>query len=325
MNDVILKSLSNVTLELVDVGASGETWETFRVLKCHSRLLRFDPDERDFRISDLTGDQEVCINRAVTELNEPSIELFLTEFPYCSSTLEPDLGRIKCYPYIDWFTVKKKISVPAITLSQGLEIAKFTRPDWIKIDTQGTELRIVQSLPKATLDQVLIFEIEASIYPHYKKADTVGAIFDFFEKEEFWIVKTVIHDNTRCSKVLNEEIGALFTGMGTKVYNHFRHREPTTFELFYARTLDGCQRRGYSKDDYMRLFLCHYSLGTLEYCLEILDHVQTIFGDCKSISELRKETLSVLKGRVESNYGAYIIDSLKNRALRFLRAVGLMT
>ena len=152
----------------------------------------------------------------------------------------------------------------------------------------------------------------------------MGAMMKFFEEENFWIVKTVAHDNTRCSKGLNDEIEGLFQGMKLKVYNHFRHREPTTFELFYARTLEGCQRREYSKDDYIRLLLCHYSLGTLEYCVEILDHVQTIFGRCESMSKLREETLSALKYRVESNYRAYIFDSLQNRAKRLLRAIGLM-
>ena len=324
MTTNLLSLLSNVSLELVDIGASGDSWETHQALRDHCRLLRFDPDDRDFRTENSAGEKEVCIHRAVTELDQSNIELFLTEFPYCSSTLEPDFNRIRNYPYIDWFTVKEKVSVPAITLQKGLEEAKFERPDWIKLDTQGTELRIMQSLPRTSLDRVLICEIEASIYPHYKGADTMGTIMDFFEKEEFWIVKTVAHNNTRCCKSLNEEIGGLFQGMGLKAYNHFRHQEPTTFELFYARTLEGCKRRNYSKDDYIRLFLCHYSLGTFEYCLEILDHVRTIFGDCDFISKLREKTVSELKNRVFSNYGAFIFDSLQNRAKRILRFIGLI-
>ena len=308
----------SIQLELVDIGASGPDWESYQSLRESARLLRFDPDSRDFRQNPSSGRKEVCINKAVTESTSKEIEIFLTESPYCSSTLEPDKERLSNYPYVDLFEVKQKCSVSSVTLEEGIRFAGFKRPDWIKLDTQGTELRIMKSLPKATLDRILVCEIEASIYPHYKQADTIGDIMNFFEAEDFWVVKVEEHWNTRRRKELNDELNAQFQGFDLKVFKHFTHKEPTTYELFYARTLKGCKKRGYSKDDYLRLYLSHFALGTFEYCIEILDCMIREFGPCETTQRLRELSISTIRDQVAKNRIPYLVESMKFRIGRLL-------
>ena len=46
----------------------------------------------------------------------------------------------------DGQTKPKRIAINATTLDQALDSAGLDRLDWLKLDTQGTDLRLVESL-----------------------------------------------------------------------------------------------------------------------------------------------------------------------------------
>ncbi|OLT61228.1 FkbM family methyltransferase [Moorena bouillonii] len=309
----VIKKLTehNISLILADIGASGDSWSVFKVLKPISNLLRFDPDLRDIREVKGTNEHRVVtINRAVVEQDCDEVEFYLTKSPYCSSTLKPDHEKLKSFAYADWFEVEKVVSVPAITLNQSLSLGNFSHIDWIKLDTQGTEFRILDSLPDKVFDQLLVCDIEASLYQHYLGADILPSLHDLMLKHDFWIAQMRPHWNTRISSNTSCELSSRYQGQDRKIFEYSKHREVTTLEFCYLRTIEGAKKRNYTFEQFLKLFTCHFSLGVFEYCLEILNEMDQSFSNSKTVEILRKETLAAIDKRVEKSKTPYYISAL---------------
>jgi FkbM family methyltransferase len=318
LNTVIqLLKQENISLVLTEVGASGETWDIFELLKPIADLLRFDPDLRDIReTAEIKPRRVVTLNRAVVDNEIEEVTFYLTKSPYCSSTLKPDFARLKNFPYADWFEIEKTVQVPAINLDRAIVLAKFDRIDWIKLDTQGTEFRILNSISQNIFDRVLVCDLEASLYPHYIDADTLPSMHELMLNNDFWIVEMRPHWNTRISANLMTKLTQRYQGQNNKIFKYSKHKEVTTLEFCYLRTIEGAKKRTYNLEDFLRLFLCHYSLGVFEYCLEILDSTEHLFGKSELVNALRQETLKAMDVRVLKSKLPYYIEALVFRLRR---------
>lgn len=312
---------AGITLVLVDVGASGDVWAPFQRLLPVADLIRFDPDLR--AITELSGDgggRRITINKVVSDKDEKDCVFYLTKSPYCSSHLEPDMERIGDYSYSDLFEVEKIAKLPAITLRESLKSANLERIDWLKLDTQGTELRLVQSLPREVMDKLSVVDIESSLYAHYKQADLAGDILRFFRDEEFWIAKMEPHMRTRLSKGPLEKMeGFEKSDFLRRVQRRTMHQAPTTLEMTYARTMRGADKANYCNDDYIRLFACHYAIDAFEYCLEIVAKLKGNEGAGELAEDLEEIIMLRIQERTRSNLRDYIKTALKMRMARLLK------
>lgn len=316
MNERVLKILGKqkVSLVMADVGASGDSWRDFERLKSIADLLRFDPDQRDIReVNNPGGHRVFTINRAVVDDDSETVDFYLTRFPYCSSTLSPDFAKLKSFAYADWFTIESMKSVPAITLEKAIYQSNFGRIDWIKLDTQGTEFRILNSIPDEIFDQLLVCDIEASLYQHYLQADILPSLHDLMLQHDFWIAEMRPHLNTRISGEASQILGDRYQGQAKKIFEYSKHREVTSLEFCYLRTIEGARKREYSFDQFAGLFACHFSLGIFEYCLEILTEMEKSFGSSELINDLRKETYTSIDERVRRSKIPYYISAVRSR------------
>jgi FkbM family methyltransferase len=114
-------------------------------------------------------------NRGVTYLpfalgaSNSNRTLFVTEFPECSSFLEPDMEVLSAYPVREWFKVVKKIDVPVHRFDTLYEKNGVTIvPDFLHIDVQGFEFEVLEGMGKY-LDGVTCVEIETHLKPIYKE------------------------------------------------------------------------------------------------------------------------------------------------------------
>lgn len=312
---------NKISLILADIGASGDQWEGFGSLMPVADLLRFDPDLRAIQsVSTHEGRRCVTINKAVVEDSRTQVDFFLTKSPYCSSTLKPDLDRIRDYPYEDLFSVVGISSTPAISVTEALSLAGFPRIDWLKIDTQGTEFRIIKSLPTSLLKHLLVCDVEASLYPHYIGSDTLPEIHSFLCKEEFWVAQMVPHWRTRGTRETQSRVAELIPpGFQRRVLEHTSHKGPTTLEMTYARTIRGAQRAEMDADARIRLFACHHALGAFEYCLEIANGLvaeATTMDAGRQLAEIASESI---RRRTRAAIIPYCLDALRLRTDRLLR------
>src|SRR5215831_19351761 len=132
---------------LVDVGASAGPPAIWQPLAGRSTYVGFDPDRRDFPDAPAGGYARALIvpEAVVVDAAQAQAHFYLTRSPYCSSTLAPDTGALDDYAFAGEFEVEGEASVPATTLEAVLARYQLPGIDWLKLDTQGTDLRLFES------------------------------------------------------------------------------------------------------------------------------------------------------------------------------------
>ena len=187
---------------LIDVGASGTIHPEWEAFSKHSICIAFDADQR--ATESIEKDQKsflkkVTINKIVTDniKHGQYKDFYLTDASYCSSTLKPINEKLQKWEFARWFNIKEKIVLPAITLSQTLEQVGYDYVDWLKFDTQGTDLRIYESLPLEIQDRIIALDFEPGIINAYEDEDKLTDIMIKMESKPYWLTSMTIRGSHR--------------------------------------------------------------------------------------------------------------------------------
>jgi len=244
---------------LVDVGASGDIREVWRDFAEFSICIAFDPDDRDADISKNTGagfKEFYWLNRAVSD-KEGESAFYLTKSPHCSSFLKPNMESLKKYDICDAFIVERKTVLKSITLNSALKKVGYNYIDWIKTDTQGTDLRIFMSLDELVRDNILVAEFEPGILDAYVGEDKLYQIMEHFNENCFWCDECVVKGLNRVSpKIIDEEFDVVM-----KRFIHLFQKNCAFWaEISYMNemTSDSLQEREF-------LLMCAFSLAKGQY------------------------------------------------------------
>lgn len=248
---------------LVDIGASGPPRQTWDMIAGRSIFIGFDPDLREIRELGGTGFfRAVMIDQAVTaERGEEEIGFILTRSPYCSSTLEPDLPALSEYAFADKFQVERRVSVKATTLDAVLKRLELSSIDWFKTDSQGTDLRLFNSLPDNVRDGVLCVEVEPGLIDAYKGEDLFIDAHRNLMAQGFWLADANICGNARVRQSTIQHLQTLRPEVDA---DYVRYRCPTSpgwVEATYLRSVDQLAHRQAPARDYVLLWtmalMCH--------------------------------------------------------------------
>jgi FkbM family methyltransferase len=231
---------------LVDVGCSGAEQKIWRPIVEASTVLAFDPDER--AIPDELYDSAkrlIMINKAVaTHDDDTTVDFVLTRSPSCSSTLEPALDSLVDWSFHDRFIPERRVTVPAISLNAAVAEAGLNTIDWIKVDSQGTDLRIIKSLKPELFDRLLAVSVEPGLIDAYQGEDLFWAVHRFMSENGFWLADINLQKFPRAT---TDSIAAMARLAGlsceTEVNNMLRP-SPTAVEALYLRTPKWLEKNG---------------------------------------------------------------------------------
>lgn len=163
--------LRQADLCLVDVGARGTPPEAARRLAPFLRLIAFEPDAAEAtRLR--TGLREypwrAFIVRPEAIGRPPKATLHVTVRPGFSSLLPPDQAVADRYRKInESVRVTHTREVPTVGLDEAAAAHGFRDACWLKLDTQGTELHILET-GQSLLDSVVGVQTEVAFQPLYR-------------------------------------------------------------------------------------------------------------------------------------------------------------
>lgn len=158
-------------LVLVDVGARGGLKSNWSRAQRHLRLLGFEPDEREFnRLVELTRAQEgsnAFFNTALHNRRGP-IRLHVARDRGLSSIFEPNREFLDAFPEASRFDTVDVQQVEADSLDDQLQMRDITDVDFVKVDTQGSELLVLQGAQDVLASSVAGVEVEVEFSAIYK-------------------------------------------------------------------------------------------------------------------------------------------------------------
>ncbi|MBQ7206526.1 MAG: hypothetical protein IJS01_01880 [Lentisphaeria bacterium] len=297
---------------LVDVGASGKVHEAWKAIAPYSICLAFDGDDRDLKLmkSGDSGYKELLLyHRILTADRREEATFYLTRFPHCSSLLEPDLASLSNYSFRDSFEVEKKISLKAVNLPEVLAENHLDRVDWFKTDSQGTDLRLFQSLPEAILPGVKIAEFEPGIIDAYRGEDKFADLLRWMEGKPFFL------DRLDVMPVCRIEREALEKFRRPDLVQKYMKKTPGWVNALYMNTGEEIGR--WSLRDGMFFLVCCLLNGQDGMCVKCASALEQRFPDEPLLPEIRRFSESLLDVGVLSD----ICRRFRNRLRRLIGAL----
>jgi len=266
LKNILASQLKNKPFILVDVGAAGSLFEPWQKIQGNSSLIAFEPDVRSFSAlkSKLKSVHKVhLIDKIVSNKNGPQT-LYITKNPYCSSTLSPNPKVLSKLSYSELYEVIDQRTVDAVTLERVYNSLNLNYIDWLKLDTQGTDLRIIESLPSDILDTILVIDIEPGLYGSYVGEDEFSSIDPYLRSHGFWLASLRVSKVIRMSSSLCKEVG---------LPSHFMKSNPKWVNARYIREVNyPIFIEKATGLDYLRLSFFAALEGWYGYSYEILDN-----------------------------------------------------
>ncbi len=184
---------------LLDIGAANNLPPLWKEIAPYSICIAFDGDEREFEYIENKRKQfkKLIIVKKIVSLEEEETDFYLTTFPQCSSTLRPDTKTLSNYAFAHLFDIERTVKLSSIRLSTVLAENKIEYIDWFKTDTQGTDLRIIESLDKTFVNNVLVYDLEPGIIDAYDGEDKLYDVLKFFNKNDFFALDASIKGSHR--------------------------------------------------------------------------------------------------------------------------------
>ena len=177
----------NQLITFIDIGAADTINKRWKKISKNLNFIGFEPNYEEYiKIKNKEYGKFNLFNFALGEYNGKKT-LNILESEYASSFLTPNYNVLREFSNLKRFKIKKKVNLKVKTIdSLNLKSA-----DFVKIDTQGYNLKILKGAKK-TLKKIIGIEIETEFLSIYKKQDLFEDIKIYLEKNNFNFITSII-------------------------------------------------------------------------------------------------------------------------------------
>jgi hypothetical protein len=269
---------------LIDIGASEKMNPAWESIAQFSICLAFDADNRDLEYAKRESElykKLYVFNRLVSTSEAEETDFYLTKFPYCSSSLKPNLDSLKNWSISQFFETDKIVRLKSMTISAALAQAGLDYIDWFKIDSQGTDLRIFQSLELPIIEKILMAEFEPGIINAYYGEDKLYTLMAYMDGLGFWLSKLNVQGAQRLNLELVNQRLSRIDQIFIKFDQHYAKSlictSPCWGEATYLNTFQDITR--YKLRDVMLGWIFATLENQCGFALELAIQGERIFAD----------------------------------------------
>jgi FkbM family methyltransferase len=307
---------------LLDVGASGEPPPIWRDIAPHSTYIGFDPDLREIHEERLGHYRaSVIIPAAITEKTGVSaIPFYLTASPFCSTTLGPNPKATSHWLEADKFVVQSETTLRATTLDAVLADRKVQTVDWIKLDTQGTDLRLINSLSADMMSRLMAIDTEPGLIEIYQDEDMFVDVHRDLTGQGFWLSHIHTGGFLRMRRDTLEAVGRGKGAIDEAYIRRNVRKTPAYFEARYLRTTEWLAEHDLSAREYLVLGVFALVDGQFGFALDVHRDIERRFGATDQSRALHGATWDLVE-RVQAQHFRSRVFNVLSRKLR--AALGL--
>lgn len=184
----IVENIRKDRIVYVDVGARWgipRPWKDFLDVVT---VIGFEPDAIECnRLNARAQNEGLPVKYLPNALynRREDVVLNITRNPGCSSLLKPNRDILEEFPEPERFDITNTVTLNGDTLDSVLEQNRVADVDFLKIDTQGTELDILRGAERTLSKHVFGIEIEAEFVELYKGQALFADIDTFLRGKGF--------------------------------------------------------------------------------------------------------------------------------------------
>jgi len=182
-------------LIMVDVGCRWGFADRFIQHIDIFQLYGFDPDRDECnRLEKQYGSSRISLVPLGLANYEGESTLYLTKEPACSSMFKPIQKLVESSSALDCARKVSEVKIKHTTLDRWAERTGIEYVDYIKIDTQGAELLVLQGANKV-IESVRCLEVEVEFNPIYEGQALFSDIDSFLREKGFvlWKLTNMAH------------------------------------------------------------------------------------------------------------------------------------
>jgi FkbM family methyltransferase len=173
--------LDEAAIKLVDIGGRGSALPSLLCLAPFSGYYVSEPDREEAdrlrqHLPTRAPWRTVTVFPEAIASRRGEATLYVTAEPGMSSLLEPDVQIARRFCLGNKFRVQGTINVPTVPLDDAATQYGFGDACFLKLDTQGTELDILQSGSRLVDESVLGVHVECLFHPFYKGQALFGDV-----------------------------------------------------------------------------------------------------------------------------------------------------
>lgn len=220
----------NKKLIYVDIGASDGLTNPWNSFKEDIKVIGFEPDKGAF---DLLVNQKQFNDWKFFNIglfsSKTTIEFNIARKQQVSSIFKPNFVFLNRFNEPERFLVDKIISVPVDTLDNLSKNESIENIDFIKIDTQGSELEILKGAQRVLSNEVLGIEVEVEFQPLYENQPLFSEIDSYLRSLGFILLD------------LNNQVywNKKGVGKGQLIFSDALYiKDPSSFNLFLNQSVD---------------------------------------------------------------------------------------
>jgi len=170
---------------LVDVGARGGIHSRWNVIGRNIRVVGFEPDAEECRkLNEKSEDNHIYFPFALYD-RDGMVDINIMQNLACSSVYVPNSLLIQRFPIADDYKVTNRSRIECHRIDEILKLNNIQNVDFLKVDTQGSEMRILEGAKETLKSYVFGIDIELEFLPLYKQQPLFSDVDEYLREYGF--------------------------------------------------------------------------------------------------------------------------------------------
>jgi hypothetical protein len=293
---------------LMDIGASGEIFKDWKKIAQYSICVAFDADTReiDYIKNDDKYKKAYVFNRIASPDTDSERDFYLTESPFCSSSLEPRKKELEDWNFSDKFEVRERVRLKTISPADALRKIGIYYVDWFKADTQGMDLSLFKNLGNQITDKMLAADFEPGVIDSYQGEEKLHALMAYMDNQPFWMNELNIQGSQRIRKVDKDKLMSKMNKLSRRFFKQIIKSAPVCGEASYFNTLE---KDIFDKRDLLLMWIFATIKKQYGFAIDIATRGSEKYAD-PIFEELEKETIKEMNKEARKIYPRYLIKKM---------------